>query len=71
VLVTELETVISRFLANLDGVVVGHVGLQDMNIGASAQLFRYLFVCRNLVSDEADDRVARILGYLAKELELL
>ena len=42
-----------------------------MNIGTFAQFFRYFLFSGRLVSNEADDGVVRITGYLSKYLELV
>lgn len=59
-----------RIDAHLDGVVVRKIGLQDVDIGPSTQVFRDSLVYSGLVSNYTNDCVARILGYLAKELKL-
>lgn len=49
----------------------GYVGLEDVDVGTFTQFFRYLLFSGRLVSNEADDSVVGITGYLAKYLELV
>ena len=58
-------------LSYLQGVIIGNVGAKDVDIGTFTQFFRYLLFSGRLVSNEADDGIVRITGYLAKYLELV
>jgi hypothetical protein len=42
-----------------------------VDVGTFTQFFRYLLFSGRLVSNEADDGVVGITGYLAKYLELV
>jgi hypothetical protein len=57
-------------LSHLHLVILGHVGLQDGDIGAPAQLFGHPLVGRRLVADDANDGVVRVTGKLGQELPL-
>lgn len=55
---------------HLDGLVVGNVSFQDVNVGAACELVGDCLVGCGFVSDEADDDVVGVAGELAEKLEL-
>jgi hypothetical protein len=57
-------------MSYLQGSVIGEISLQDVDVGPPAQLFRDVLLRAGLVTNQTNDRIGWVLGYLAKELEL-
>lgn len=57
--------------SHFHSVIVGHIGLQDGDVGSIIQLFGHPLVGHRLVSDKPNDRVACVMRKVVQELPLL